>query len=133
MSKLKTSSEARLLLVGLALLGACRSKPAPDPRAANRDNFTRGMIAYLAVHGELCLGKEFPLDVTEREFQLHARNAVQMPALERLGLVTSSAAIGQQTTEDGPVAVPVTRFDLTPTGRQYYRTQPGVGDRKSVV
>jgi hypothetical protein len=111
-----------------ALVGACHSKPVPDPKAANRDNFTRGMVAYLAARGELCLGKELPLDVTEREFQLRARNAVQMPALEHLGLVTSSAAMGQITTEDGPVAVSVTRFELTDAGRHYYRTQPGAGE-----
>jgi hypothetical protein len=110
------------------LVGACHAKPAPDRNAANQDNFARGMVAYLAARGELCLGKEFPLDVTEREFQLRARNAVQMPALEHLGLVTSSAAMGQITTEDGPVAVPVTRFELTEAGRHYYRTQPGVGE-----
>ena len=51
-----------------------------------------------------------------------------MPALEHLGLVTSSAATGQLTTEDGPVAVPVTRFELTETGRHYYRAQPGIGE-----
>jgi hypothetical protein len=88
------------------------------------------MITYLAARGELCLGKEFPLDVTEREFQLHARNAVQMPELEHLGLVSSSAATDQLTTEDGPVAVPVTRFELTETGRRYYRMQPGSGEGK---
>jgi hypothetical protein len=126
MCELKATKASLLMLA--VLFGACHGKPAPDPNAANRNNFTRGMVAYLAARGELCLGKEFPLDVTEREFQLRARNAVQMPALEHLGLVTSSAAMGQITTEDGPVAVPVTRFELTETGRHYYRAQSGVGE-----
>jgi len=135
MRELKTTRAVSLTLATLttlttlaAFVAACSAKPAPDPQAANRDNFARGMVAYLAARGELCLGKEFPLDVTEREFQLRARNAVQMPPLEHLGLVTSSAATGQLTTEDGPVAVPVTRFELTETGRRYYRTKPGVGE-----
>jgi predicted DNA-binding transcriptional regulator len=129
MCELKTTRAALLTLAALAaLVGACRAKRAPDPQAANRDNLARGMVAYLAARGELCLGKEFPLDVTEREFQLRARNAVQMPPLEHLGLVVSSAATGQITTEDGPVSVPVTRFELTETGRHYYRAQPGVAE-----
>ena len=85
------------------------------------------MLAYLASHGELCLGKQFPLDVTEREFQLHSRNALQMPALEHLGLVTSSAVMGQVSGEEGPVATPVTRFQLTETGRQYYHAAAATG------
>ena len=128
MHQLKTTRAALLVLSVLSvLLGACHAKHPFDPRAASRENFTRGMLAYLAARGELCLGKEFPLDVTEREFQLRARNAVQMPVLERLGLVTSRAATGQVTTEDGVLSVPVTRFELTPKGRQYYRTEPALG------
>jgi hypothetical protein len=128
MFQLKTTRGSLLIVTGLAmLLGACRAKHPFDPRAATRENFTRAMLAYLAARGELCLGKEFPLDVTEREFQLRARNAVQMPVLEHLGLVTSRAATGQITTEDGVLSVPVTRFELTQKGRQSYRTEPALG------
>ncbi|MEI9937371.1 MAG: hypothetical protein WDO69_09100 [Pseudomonadota bacterium] len=130
MCRLKTST-ARWFLASFVLFSAaCHTQPSVDLKAANKDTFTRGMVAYLAAHGELCLGKEFPLDVSEREFELHARNAVQMPALEHLGLVTSSAAMGQVNTEDGPVATPVTRFQLTETGRQYYRVQAAAGDAR---
>jgi hypothetical protein len=127
MYQLKTRGSLLIVMALAVVLGACRTKHPFDPRAATRENFTRGMLAYLAARGELCLGKEFPLDVTEREFQLHARNAVQMPVLEHLGLVTSRAAMGQLTTEDGVLSVPVTRFELTPKGRQYYRTEPALG------
>ncbi|HEY0464427.1 MAG TPA: hypothetical protein VGC79_09475 [Polyangiaceae bacterium] len=123
MCKLKTTPVRWLLAACALFTGACHARPSVDLKLANKDTFTRGMVAYLAAHGELCLGKEFPLDVTEREFQLRSRNALQMPALEHLGLVTSSAAMGQVHTEDGPVATPVTRFQLTETGRQYYRTR----------
>ena len=123
MCELKSSTARFLVAMSALLAGACRAQPKADMRVANTDTFTRGMVAYLAEHGQLCLGKEFPLDVSEREFQLRARNAVQMPALEQLGLVTSSAAMGQVNSEDGPVATPVTRFQLTETGRQYYRTR----------
>ncbi len=114
----------RLALVGagaVLLLAACHTKPKPNPRALTRESFGQALVAYLAARGQLCLGKEFPIDVTERERELHARNAIQMPALEHLGLVASSPAMGQITSEDGPLAVPVTRYELTAMGRQYYR------------
>ncbi len=117
MAPVSKSLLATLLLLALS---ACHPKPKLDLEAANRETFTSGMLAYLAARGDLCLGKEFPLDVTAREAQSGARNAVQMPVLEHLGLVSSSAAMGQITTEDGPVAVPVTRYQLTASGRQYY-------------
>ena len=115
-----TSQRLLALFVAAWTLGACHAKPKLDPTRASRETFTNGMLSYLAVRGDLCLGKEFPIDVTERERQAGARNAVQMPVLEGLGLVSSSAAMGQINTEDGPVAVPVTRYQLTSTGRQYY-------------
>jgi hypothetical protein len=127
MCRLKTAS-ARWLLAACALfIAACQARPSVDLAVANKDSFKRGMLAYLASHGELCLGKEFPLDVTEREFQLHSRNALQMPALEHLGLVTSSAVMGQVNSEEGPVATPVTRFQLTEAGRRYYHTAAATG------
>ena len=122
------SSITWLLAAAALCVSACHPKPKADPNAATRENFTRGTVAYLAARGELCLGKEFPLDVTEREFASGARNAVQMPALEHLGLVTSAHTMGQVTSEDGPVAVPVTRFSLTDTGRQYYRVRAGAAE-----
>jgi hypothetical protein len=131
MSELKKARSSLLLATSVLWLSACQGRPSADLKLANQATFTRGMVAYLAARGELCLGKEFPLDVTEREQQLHSRNAVQMPALEHLGLVTSSQSMGQVTTEDGPLAVPVTRFELTDSGRQYYRARPSTteGDK----
>jgi hypothetical protein len=128
MSELKKTRSVLLLAVSALCLSACHKKPSADLKLANQDTFTRGMVAYLAVHGELCLGKEFPLDVTAREEQLRSRNAVQMPALEHLGLVRSSETMGQITAEDGPLAVPVTRFELTDSGRQYYRMRPSAAE-----
>lgn len=117
------ATSSKLLVIAMAsacLLPACHGKSKLDPKTPSRETFTQGMLAYLAVRGDLCLGKEFPIDVTDREAQSGARNAVQMPVLEHLGLVSSSAAMGQVSTEDGPVMVPVTRYQLTPTGHQYY-------------
>ena len=132
MYQLMRSPIAWLLATFALCAGACHPKPETDPNAATRENFARGTVAYLAARGELCLGKEFPLDVTERELASGARNAVQMPVLEHVGLVTSAHTMGQVTTESGPVAVPVTRFSLTDTGRQFYRVHAGaaVGEKQ---
>jgi hypothetical protein len=112
-------SQPLLLTLALAL-SACQAKPKLDLKSPTRATFSSGMLTYLAARGDLCLGKEFPLDVSAREAASGGRNAVQMPVLERLGLVSSAPAMGQITSEDGPVAVAVTRYQLTATGRQYY-------------
>ncbi len=117
------ATSSKRLLIALAsacALCACHGKPQLDLKTPSRQTFTQGMLAYLAVRGDLCLGKEFPIEVTDREARAGARNAVQMPVLEHLGLVSSSAAMGEVSSEDGPVAVPVTRYQLTPTGDHYY-------------
>jgi hypothetical protein len=99
-----------------------------DRTAANADNFSRGMKTYLAQHGALCVGKRrWPIDVSARDVALRARDALQMPVLERLGLVRSSPAVATVSTEDGQAQVDVTRYDLTDAGRRYYLTNGVAG------
>ena len=62
----------------------------PYPLASRQPNrpprFTRAMNTYLEKRGDLCLAKSsWPIDVTQHEIDIGARNAVQMPVLERLG------------------------------------------------
>jgi len=123
---------SRLFLLSLALpsllvLDGCHRSPKLDPKAATIANFTSGMVAYLKARGDLCLGKEFPLDVSERELQVGSRNALQMPVLERAGLVTSHEAVGEAKTEDGPVPTKVRRYRLSDEGQRYYLSRPVPG------
>jgi hypothetical protein len=107
-----------LFLIGTALVGltAC-----DDARAPTEAHFTAGMQAYLTRHGDLCVGKPtWPIDVTRAEMTGGSRDAVQMPVLERLGLVTGTDAVAEITTEDGPVKTDVRRYTLTPEGLRYY-------------
>lgn len=65
---------------------------------------------YLARQGNLCLGK-FRWPVIVRENDRPGGNAVQMPVLKRLGLVSAERLTG---TGDA------TRYELTDKGRGYY-------------
>ena len=78
--------------LGAALLAALAGC-GPKPPEADLQNLTAAMNAYLAKKGDLCLGKtRWPIDVPQREAGTRARNALQMPVLERLGLVSASKA-----------------------------------------
>lgn len=84
---------------------------------------------FLVEHGDLCVAKyTWPRDVTEQDRQTGSNDAVQLPVLERLGLVkstqiplpaagTPAAAHGR-----GKVAAPrtLTRYSLTAKGEAYY-------------
>ena len=116
------------LLLAVLALGACHRAPKRDAKAATIENFRSGMLAYLKARGDLCLGKEFPIDVSELEMQTGSRNALQMPVLEQAGLVRSNEATGQITTEDGPVPTKVRRYHLTDAGQHYYLSRPVPGE-----
>jgi hypothetical protein len=109
-------------------LGACHRAPKRDAKAATIENFRSGMLAYLKARGDLCLGKEFPIDVSELEMQTGSRNALQMPVLEQAGLVVSNDAMGQVKTEDGSVPTKVRRYHLTDAGQRYYLSRPVPGE-----
>jgi hypothetical protein len=82
------------------------------------------MNAYLAKRGDLCLAKyDWPIVVTPAEFAAGARNAVQMPVLQKLGLVSVSEASVETKTDNPVVATKVKRYQLTESGKQYYVTR----------
>ena len=90
----------------------------PDPTALHRE-----LVKYLAKQGQLCLGKfDWPIDVSQQDFQENTRDAVQMPVLEKLGLVTSTVAETPRLgIDDNAVhTVAVKRYELTQAGRKSY-------------
>jgi hypothetical protein len=104
----------RLLGIALALtaLGGCRSKADQD-----RDAFTRGLDAYLAKRGVLCIGRQrWPVDVPEGAAS--RADAVQLPVLERLGLVTSTVLAERRNGVTTPFRL--RRYRLTAAGRTHY-------------
>lgn len=109
-------------LIVLALLAGC----GPDKRALNQANLTRAMNDYLDKRGDLCLAKNsWPVVVTEAESKAGSRNALQMPVLERLGLVEGLDAMAAQAGADGAsTQVHARRYQLTAEGRKYYLARP---------
>jgi hypothetical protein len=115
-----------------ALLEASTAEP-------NRDELTRAVTDYLSDHADLCVGKfTWPRTVTVQDEQERTNDAVQLPVLERLGLVVSAeipapgapvprllarAAAGAAGASAGteasqPVSGKV--YSLTEKGRRYY-------------
>ena len=110
-----------LLIAGL-LAGCSRSS------SADADTFATAVRSYLDKRGDLCLAKNtWPIDVTQHEIDVGARNALQMPVLERLGLVSSSVAEIDVDDEGTMHHMKVRRYALTESGRKYYivRAQAG--------
>lgn len=116
-------------LATLAVLAALTGCGAQQPEA-NLQNMTVAMNDYLAKKGDLCLGKtQWPIDVPQREVGTRARNAVQMPVLEHVGLVSASTAKVEDTKEgEQPTEITVTRYVLTEEGKKYVHTRETQGD-----
>jgi hypothetical protein len=110
----------KVTAIGLAVcasLAACH-----DKAEANRENFTQAIRTYLEHRGDLCLAKyTWPIDVPVGPAAVGARDTVQMPVLEKLGLVTASDAIVDTAGKE----VRVKRYELTDLGRKSYIARPG--------
>ena len=93
---------------------------------ANREELPPAALqTYLERRGDLCLVKfSWPIDVPDHQAGPGARDAVQMPVLEKLGLVSSSDATTQVTSAKGTASVHVKRYELTDAGRKYYIARP---------
>ncbi len=121
------SRSTKTMILGLAFAGiscAAAGQPAVPDRASAAAAVTR----YLADHGDFCLGKmDWPVDISAIDERARGRDVIQMPVLESLGLVRSSAATalrleGPDAEEGGtPVPVAVRRYELTPLGEQFVR------------
>jgi hypothetical protein len=116
----------------VCVAGAQADVPAPSDQ-----DLVPAVQAFLAEHGDLCLGwYAWPRELSADEQQTGRNEAVQLPVLERLGIVesaqipasvtkaTAAAAIG--VVSNAPVsaqlapAAPTKRYTLTAKGRQYY-------------
>jgi len=89
------------------------------------ETFTAGMKTYLAQKGKLCLGKtEWPVSVAPQQEQARSRDAVQMPVLQKLGLVSVTEAMVQYKDESKSELIKVKQYSLTNEGRQWYTDKP---------
>jgi hypothetical protein len=118
---MKTSLPWLMLFAVLALV-SCASK-----NDANDKNFSQALNAYLAQKGELCLGipSAWPVDLNEAERRSGIGRAVEMAALEKVGLVRSHETETEYTPplSTRPVKVKVLRYELTDEGKKFYRAK----------
>lgn len=117
---MSAAGAAAVMISGAAgLLLAETAQSAADPTQGNvgtaqpsRDELSGAVSRYLSDHGDLCVGKfTWPRVVTPEERLAKTNDAVQLPVLERLGLVASTQ-----------IAAPAiaNRYSLTHKGRRYY-------------
>jgi hypothetical protein len=97
----------------MCMTGAHAGTANPKPK-----ELTRAVQEFLSDHGDLCLALyAWPRDVTPEDRQAGSNEAVQMPVLERLGVVRSEE-IGLPAA--GETSEPTKRYSLTDEGRQYF-------------
>jgi hypothetical protein len=104
-----------LLLIGLAACVAddAALKPIQKPKA-----FAAAVQKFLDDKGGYCLGKpDWPRLVTDVDRRKHKTDALQMPVLEHLGVV-SGALVPRDATN--------TLYSLTAEGRKFYVDYPAV-------
>ena len=115
-----------LLMLTVASL-ACSTAQAASVEPS-KSAVTRAVHQYLGEHGDLCVGKyQWPRVVTPEDQERGSNDAVQLPVLERLGLVRSedipaSLAAATEATDSRPQAAPaesIRSYSLTAKGRQY--------------
>ena len=101
-----------LLACALTVAAACGAKIDPT-RAA----FERGLRDYLARRGDLCVGRtHWPVDVPAGAEG--TADALQLPVLEKLGLVTST--IIQVRVDGAATPFQARRYRLTSAGHRLY-------------
>ena len=102
---------AVVIVVGAAGL-AHANTTQPSQRA-----LTGAVTQFLSDHGDLCVGKfTWPRVVTQQDQLAGTNDAVQLPVLERLGLVEST----EIPVPAAATAETARRYSLTAKGRQYY-------------
>jgi hypothetical protein len=104
------------------VLGACQEADG-DAQAIHM-----AMQNYLANHGDLCLNKVlWPIDVSQHDRDILTRDAVQMPVLEKLGLIRGSDAQVAPVNADGiSQAMVVRRYVLTEAGNRFFLPRPSL-------
>jgi len=117
--KLTVSKTVKTSVWIAAALGAAGMAAVSHATTTNPDQkqLAQAVKAFLADHGDLCMAKySWPRDVTPGDEKTDPKDAIQLPVLERLGLVHSVEVPKPQTS----AAEPTRRYSLTEKGRKYY-------------
>jgi hypothetical protein len=126
---MRRSTAARLAggalsLIALTLFAGCHDKS----QDANQANFTTTINDYLARRGHLCLAKyDWPIYTTTEDRANGTRDAIQMPVLEKLGLVEGKDMLVERVDADGKkITASARQYQLTLEGQKYYLHIPEV-------
>ena len=107
----------KTLMIAAGIAGASMWTSGAVQAAADQPSereLTGAVTQYLSDHGDLCVGKfAWPRVVTSQDQAAHSNDAVQLPVLERLGLVESTEI-------PAPAAGTARSYSLTAKGRRYY-------------
>jgi hypothetical protein len=99
----------------LVTLLAVAAAHANVPAAPSQKSLKPAVRKYLEEKGNFCLGKfEWPIAVSDEDRKTGTNNALQMPVLEKLGLVVAS---------DSPGDPSIRNYSLTEEGQKYYLTK----------
>ena len=124
-------------IFAVTFLGTCAISACTTSTDIGEGSFRPAVEKYLAERGDLCLGKfDWPIEVSERDRLIGTRDAIQMPVLEKVGIVASSIGTSKRNDFGTEKELPVTRYDLTESGRKFYiareTTHVGADGRKTV-
>jgi hypothetical protein len=99
----------------LVTLLAVAAAHANVPAAPSQKSLKPAVRKYLEEKGNFCLGKfEWPIAVSDEDRKTGTNNALQMPVLEKLGLVVASDSAGDPS---------IKNYSLTEEGQKYYLTK----------
>lgn len=120
---------AVLVALTLSTAGYANTNPSNTTSAqdANRDNFTVAVNNFLAQRGHLCIGKyDWPVYVVDADKANHTRDSVQMPVLEKLGLVSGKDMMVEGHDNGKKIVAHARQYQLTKEGQKYYLHIPEV-------
>ena len=104
----------------VAIACAASACSTNDPKAPTPENLSRALDETLVTRGDICLAMfDWPITLTEAEAGAGSRHAVQLPVLEKLGIVRSTVVAVPKSQENPDGAVK--RFELTDAGRAFYK------------
>jgi hypothetical protein len=108
---MKQSASHGMLIAGTLSAAALITAAHASAPALSRKAFAPAVGKYLEEKGNFCLGKfDWPISVTDADRRIGTNDALQMPVMEKLGLVVAAAG-------DDPG---VKRYRLTDEGKKYY-------------
>ncbi|MYM21510.1 hypothetical protein GTP46_02475 [Duganella sp. FT135W] len=100
-------------MIAALMLAAGAAQAAQLPNKA----MMAGLSSYLSQYGDVCVGKfDWPIDVAPGDAEAGSRDAIQLPVLAQLGLVSAEGGMTQR----GEQQVPVERYALTEQGKKFY-------------